>query len=70
MPRRALGAAQIRNLLPKRAQMKFDITQQESYSRSELLLRTFFGWLYIMVPHTLVLFFVGIWSSILHFISW
>ena len=70
MPRRALGAAQIRNLLPKRGQMKFDITQQESYSRSELLLRTFFGWLYIMVPHTLVLFFVGIWSSILHFISW
>jgi Domain of unknown function (DUF4389) len=70
MPRRALGAAQIRNLLPKRGQMKFDITQQESYSRSELLLRTFFGWLYIMVPHALVLFFVGIWSSILHFISW
>ncbi len=50
--------------------MKFDIAQQESYSRGELLLRTFFGWLYITVPHTLVLFFVGIWSSILHFISW
>jgi Domain of unknown function (DUF4389) len=50
--------------------MKFDIAQQESFSRSELLLRTFFGWLYITVPHTLVLFFVGIWSSILHFISW
>lgn len=50
--------------------MKFDITQQESFSRSELLLRTFLGWLYITVPHTLVLFFVGIWSSILHFIAW
>jgi hypothetical protein len=50
--------------------MNFDIAQQESYSRSELLLRTLFGWLYITVPHTLVLFFVGIWSSILHFISW
>jgi hypothetical protein len=50
--------------------MRFDITQQESYSRSELLLRTFFGWLYIMVPHALVLFFVGIWSGILHFIAW
>ena len=50
--------------------MNFDIAQQESHSRSELLLRTLFGWLYITVPHTLVLFFVGIWSSILHFISW
>jgi hypothetical protein len=50
--------------------MKFDITRQESYSRSELLLRTLFGWLYIMVPHALVLFFVGIWASILHFIAW
>jgi len=50
--------------------MNFDIAQQESYSRSELLLRTFFGWLYIMVPHMLVLFFVGIWSCILHFIAW
>ena len=50
--------------------MRFDIAQQEAYSRGEFLLRTFFGWLYITVPHTLVLFFVGIWSSILHFISW
>ena len=50
--------------------MNFDITQQESYSRSELLLRTLFGWLYITVPHVLVLLFVGIWSAILHFIAW
>jgi hypothetical protein len=50
--------------------MRFEIAQQESFSRGELLLRTFFGWLYIVVPHALVLFFIGIWSAILHFVAW
>ena len=50
--------------------MTFDVTQQESYSRGELLLRTFFGLFYITVPHMVVLFFLGIWAGILHFISW
>jgi hypothetical protein len=50
--------------------MKFEITQQDSYSRGELLLRTFFGALYIIAPHTIVLLFVGIWSNIVHFIAW
>ena len=31
--------------------MKLDVTHQDSYSRGELLLRTFFGWLYIGIPH-------------------
>jgi hypothetical protein len=50
--------------------MRFDVAQQDAYSRAELLLRTLFGWLYIGAPHFIVLFFVGIWSAILHFISW
>ena len=49
--------------------MKFYIQHQESYSRGELLLRTLFGWLYILLPHLFLLMFMSIWSSILTFIS-
>ena len=50
--------------------MKLTITRQESFSRGELILRTLFGFLYIDLPHIFCLMFVGIWSSILTFISW
>jgi len=50
--------------------MKLIIKRQETYSRGELLLRTFFGWIYITLPHYFILMFVGIWSSILAFVSW
>jgi hypothetical protein len=49
--------------------MKLTIKNQESYSRVELLLRTFFGWIYIAIPHGFLLFFVGLWSSILMFVA-
>ena len=49
--------------------MKLSITRQESYSRGELLLRTLFGWLYIAIPHGFLLFFLGIWSAILAFVT-
>jgi hypothetical protein len=49
--------------------MKLTFKDQESYSRGELLLRTFFGWIYIAIPHYFLLFFVGIWAAILSFIS-
>ena len=49
--------------------MKLTITHQEKYSRGQLLLRTFFGWLYIGIPHVFLLFFCGIWSAILTFIT-
>ncbi len=49
--------------------MKLTILHQETNSRLELLLRTFLGWLYIYLPHGFLLFFVGIWSAILTFIS-
>jgi len=48
----------------------YQIEHQERYSRGELLLRSFFGWLYIDIPHFFILFFLGIWSSILCFIAW
>ncbi len=49
--------------------MKLSVSHQEKYSRGQLLLRTFFGWLYIGIPHVFLLFFVGIWSAILSFIT-
>lgn len=49
--------------------MKFEIIRQESYSRGELLLRTFFGYFYIVIPHAFVLMFLGIWSAIINFIA-
>lgn len=40
--------------------MYFKITHQESYSRGELLLRTFFGWIYIAIPHLFLMYFLAI----------
>ena len=50
--------------------MKLTIKYQESYSRLELILRSVFGCFYIILPHAFILGFVGIWGSILRFISW
>jgi hypothetical protein len=49
--------------------MKLEIKLQDRYSRGELLLRTFFGWIYICIPHFFILFFVSIWSAILKLIA-
>ncbi len=49
--------------------MKITINRQESNSRGELLLRSFFGWIYIFIPHLFVLMFVSIWYGILDFIK-
>jgi len=49
--------------------MTFNIQRQDQYSRGELLLRTFFGWLYILIPHMIILLFVSIAASILSFLS-
>lgn len=50
--------------------MKLSITHQSSYSRGQLLLRTFFGWLYIVIPNMFLFVFIGIWADILTFIAW
>lgn len=49
--------------------MKLTIKHQEHYSRGELLLRTFFGLFYIMLPHGFILMFVGLWGAILQFVA-
>lgn len=48
---------------------KFNIKHQESYSRGELLLRTFFGIIYIGIPHGICLMFLGLWGGILRFLT-
>lgn len=50
--------------------MKLTITHQENYSRGQLLLRTFFGFLYMSLPHLFIMAFCNIWAAILAFISW
>ena len=49
--------------------MKLSITHQERFSRSELVLRLFFGVFYIVLPHNFILFFLGLWGGILSFIA-
>jgi hypothetical protein len=49
--------------------MTFTIKHADRLSRGELLLRSFFGIFYIYLPHGFVLFFMGLWGSILSFIS-
>ena len=49
--------------------MKLFIKHQEKYSRGELLLRSFFGFIYILIPHYFLLIFVGLWAAILQFVA-
>jgi len=50
--------------------MKLTFKHQDSYSRGQLLLRFFFGYFYIIIPHYFLLAFIMFWGSILSFISW
>ncbi|MEQ8324592.1 MAG: DUF4389 domain-containing protein [Vicingaceae bacterium] len=47
----------------------FDIKIPESSSRSLLLLRFFFAWLYVLIPHGFILYFRAIASLILAFLA-
>ncbi len=49
--------------------MTFDINHADRLSRGELLLRSFFGFFYIYLPHGFVLLFMSLWGAILSFIS-
>ncbi len=50
--------------------LKFNIVHQESYSRGELLLRSFFGWLYIIIPHGFLLLFYGLFVWLATIAAW
>ncbi len=49
--------------------MKLSIIHQEKYSRGELLLRSFLGYFYILIPHSFLMLFAGIGASVLNFLS-
>ncbi|MCB0477580.1 MAG: hypothetical protein KDC84_05430 [Crocinitomicaceae bacterium] len=49
--------------------MKFDIKHAEEFSRGEALLRTFFGIIYIGIPHMIPLMFIGIGVMFAQFIA-
>jgi hypothetical protein len=50
--------------------MKLIIKHQASYSRGQLLLRTLFGFFYIMIPHYFMMFFCMIYAAFLSFFAW
>jgi hypothetical protein len=49
--------------------LQFNVEIQENYSRSQLLLITFFGWIYIMIPHLFLLWFIMIGAAVLQIIT-
>ena len=49
--------------------LQFNVEIQENYSRSQLLLRTFFGWIYIVIPHIFLLWFVMIGAAVLQILT-
>jgi hypothetical protein len=42
----------------------------QSLSRGLLLARTFFGMIYVVIPHGFILLFRALWGAILGFIGW
>ena len=50
--------------------VKFSVDYPEKLSRGLLLLKTFFGWLYVLIPHGFVLFFYGIAVLVVTFVAW
>jgi hypothetical protein len=50
--------------------VEFEMPYPEKLSRGLLLLRLFFGWLYIMIPHGFLLFFRAIATYVIVFLAW
>ena len=50
--------------------VKFSVDFPEKLSRGILLLKTFFGWIYVLIPHGIVLCFYGIAVLVVTFVAW
>jgi hypothetical protein len=50
--------------------VKLSVDYPESLSRGKLILKTLFGWLYVWIPHGIILGFYGIAVFFVIFISW
>jgi hypothetical protein len=57
-------------LTAKDDHVSLEVPYPESISRGLLLLRVFFGVVYVIAPHFFILFFRVIWGSILTFLAW
>ncbi len=50
--------------------VKFSLDYPEKLSRGILLLKTFFGWFYVWLPHGIALMFYGIAALFVTLIAW
>ena len=50
--------------------VKFTIDYPQELSRGKLLLKTFFGWFYVGVPHGIILGILGLISGLMLFLAW
>jgi hypothetical protein len=50
--------------------VKFNIEYPEKLSRGKLILRTLFGWLYVGIPHGVILLLYSVAVVVVVFISW
>lgn len=50
--------------------VKFRIDYPEKLSKGTLILKTLFGWLYVGIPHGIILALYAIAVSVVLFISW
>ena len=50
--------------------VKFSVDYPEKLSRGLLLLKTFFGWFYVLIPHGFILCFYGIAAIFVTFVAW
>ncbi len=48
----------------------FTVAYPETLSRGKLLLKTFFGWLYVGIPHGFLLFFYAIGAFFVIIAAW
>ena len=47
----------------------YDVAYPEKLSRGTLLLKVFFGWLYVGIPHGICLWLLGIAAAVIQFIA-
>ena len=50
--------------------VKYTLDYPEKLSRGVLLLKTFLGWLYVLIPHGIALMFYGFAVCVVTFIAW
>lgn len=56
--------------VPGYTAMEFDIEYPPTLSRGMLLVKTFFGYIYVLIPHMFCIYFLALWGGILLFLSW